>query len=275
MTTPDWRVAASAIDYDELDRGGNYAVFDELLPGERIGSPLASVRRKIVRRVFFFFMLVACGGGWAMFGDTAALKELVSPLTEYVRLRLVEASAPAADTSVAAAKAEPPAAVAPLPERLVESRSIDSGVPIPTATEPQSKSAAVPEAGVTGEAAGNAAPPPLPKPVADPSDPYQKRALAVGLHPELSRVLLARLSTTDYKNAGVAIQTALAKTPDDAVFTWPRQPKGEQALFEVHFVAGSSPKCRRYVVTVTKDGWLTTAPPLENCSSEQRPQSRG
>ena len=59
---------------------------------------------------------------------------------------------------------------------------------------------------------------PLPPPVVDKTDPYQVRALAVGLHPGLSRALLVRLTKTDFKNARHAIRTALAKTPDDKVF---------------------------------------------------------
>jgi len=93
------------------------------------------------------------------------------------------------------------------------------------------------------------------------------RAAAVGLHPDLSRVVLARLSPADYRNAGVAIKTAVAETPDGAVFVWPRQRKPELALFQVRFVAGAAPGCRRYVVTITKDGWLTTAMPMERCGS--------
>ena len=98
--------------------------------------------------------------------------------------------------------------------------------------------------------------------------PHQKRAKAVGLHPDLSQVLLERLSTTDYRNAGVAIKTALTETPDTAVFVWPRQRTPDLALFKVHFVTGADPGCRRYVVTVAKDGWLTTALPMEKCGIE-------
>src|SRR5262249_10658570 len=97
---------------------------------------------------------------------------------------------------------------------------------------------------------------------------FQVRALAVGLHPGLSHVLLARLSPTDYRNAGIAIRTALAETPDSGVYVWPRQRKPELALFRVHFVAGAAPGCRRYVVTVAKDGWLTTASPMEKCEAQ-------
>jgi hypothetical protein len=82
--------------------------------------------------------------------------------------------------------------------------------------------------------------------------------------------LLDRLSPTDYRNAGIAIKTALAETPDSAVFVFPRQRKPELALFRVHFVPGAAPGCRRYVVAITKDGWLTTALPMEKCGPQTK-----
>ena len=111
--------------------------------------------------------------------------------------------------------------------------------------------------------------------MADPSDPFQVRAVAVGLHPNLSRALLERLTDADYRNAGIAIRTALVETPDRAVFVWPRQRKPEMALFQVRFVAGAASGCRRYVVTITKDGWLTTALPMEKCGVEANLSRRG
>ena len=111
-----------------------------------------------------------------------------------------------------------------------------------------------------------AAPQPLPPPVVDPADPYQKRALAVGLHPELSHAVLSRLTAADYKNAGMAIKTALAETPDSKAYAWPKEGGGAKlALFEVRFVQGATPECRRYVVTVTMNHWSTTALPMERC----------
>jgi surface antigen len=90
----------------------------------------------------------------------------------------------------------------------------------------------------------------------------------VGLHPGLSRVLLSRLSEADYKNAGIAIKTALAETPEGSAFLYPRERKTGLALFKVHFVQGAGSDCRRYVVTITKDGWATTAFPMEKCGPQ-------
>jgi hypothetical protein len=125
-----------------------------------------------------------------------------------------------------------------------------------------------PGADATIATAEPADPQPLPPVHVNPADPYQKRAAAVGLHPDLSRVLLRKMSETDYRNARYAIDTAIAKAPDDGEFVWPRQRKPEQALFHVHFVPGAAPQCRRYVVTVVKDGWSTTASPMERCGEE-------
>lgn len=97
-------------------------------------------------------------------------------------------------------------------------------------------------------------------------DPNRARATAVGLSPDISRLLLARLSDADYRNAGVAIQKALAETPDDNVLYWPLKTKSGVAQFQVHFVPGADEGCRRYVVTIAKDGWATTALPMDNCA---------
>jgi hypothetical protein len=106
---------------------------------------------------------------------------------------------------------------------------------------------------------------PLPPPVVDKTDPYQVRALAAGLHPGLSRALLVRLTKTDFKNATHAIRTALAKTPDDKVFVWPRGRNKKVTRFQVRFVPSISRLCRRYIVEVVKDGWVTTAQAMEKC----------
>ena len=105
-------------------------------------------------------------------------------------------------------------------------------------------------------------------------DSYQLRAEAAGLSPDLSHALLERLSAADYRNAGVAIATAVAETPDDGVYVWPRQRNPGLADFEVRFVEGTAGNCRRYVVNVLKDGWATTAMPMERCGAKRRAVSR-
>jgi hypothetical protein len=147
--------------------------------------------------------------------------------------------------------AEPAAASSPSSPKtqVINERPAD---PAPAAREPQQVARATAGSGY--------APPPAP-----PADPLRQRAEAAGLHPEISRAVLRRLSAADLRNAGVAIETALAQTSDTDVLAWPRQRKPDEALFRVHFVAGAAPECRRYVVTVTKDGWSTTALPMERC----------
>lgn len=106
------------------------------------------------------------------------------------------------------------------------------------------------------------------EPAEDPADksPVRKQAIAAGLGPDLPNVLLTRLSKGDLKNAEYAIKTAIAKTSDDAKFSWPLKPTQQQALFEVRFVAGAAQGCRRYIVTVTKDRWTSTSAALEKCN---------
>ncbi|HVZ03805.1 hypothetical protein [Hyphomicrobium sp.] len=106
--------------------------------------------------------------------------------------------------------------------------------------------------------------------VPEPHDRYQRRAESVGLHPGISRAVLARFSPMDFRNARTAIDTAVAKTPDNGTFIWPQQREPGRALFKVHFVAGAPPDCRRYVVTVTMAGWTTTALPMEKCGVRRR-----
>jgi surface antigen len=106
---------------------------------------------------------------------------------------------------------------------------------------------------------------PEPAEVAQDKGPKRAHAIAAGLSPDLPNVLLTRLSDSDLKNAGYAVKTALAKTPDDASFAWPPKPSQQQALFEVRFVAGASQGCRRYIVTVTKERWSSTTAAMEKC----------
>lgn len=259
---------------EETSAYGPYGVEDDyahgdILPGERIGPPLGRNRGKMILRLSVITLIGV--GGWALIGDKVNWSAWSSALTgaffSSMERKVVAPVVPAAPAfaTAPAVSAEPrlkpgiletPATALPPPagKTAATPAAVASAAPLTTAALPSA-------------APGFDAPPgaPLPPPVVDPADPYQKRAEAVGLHPGLSRVLLARLSPTDYHNAGIAIQTAVAKTPDGSVFVWPRQRKPELALFQVHFVPGAAPDCRRYVVTVAKDGWLTTALPMEKC----------
>lgn len=276
MAGPAWNPIANTSEYSSYGGAGNYA-YGELSPGERIGAPLASRRRKAIVRLLVA-ALIAGGGWWAMQDDQAILRErlLAEAAAVYASLNRM---LPSPGEPAALAAATP--ALPPITERTTTTTAFNAPS-APDAQPASSKTATMPNAaaGTAGAPAKTAALSPaakgadgaaassLPPPTIDPADPHQKRASAVGLHPDLSRVLLARLSDADYRNAGVAIKTALAETADDGVFVWPRQRKPEFALFKVHFVPGGAPDCRRYVVTVTKDGWLTTALPMEKCGAK-------
>jgi hypothetical protein len=169
-----------------------------------------------------------------------------------------------------------PAAVADRPR--VEPQRVPSGRVETSALPPPTPSSAAPPRQATGAnpppSRAEAAPRPLRPASADSRDPVQMRAVAAGLHPQLPRDLLARLTPTDYRNAGIAIQTAVAEAADGEVFVWPRQRFPELASFVVRIVPATHPECRRYVVTVNKDGWSTTAPPMENCEAMPGPPLR-
>jgi hypothetical protein len=263
----------------------NYDTFDALdhgqvVPDERVGPPLAGAGGKIVRRGGII-LLIAFAAAWAMLGERPTWPDgLASKIAALARS--VERSEPVMRAPSVMAAATPSVPETREPATTLAALDAPPGTPMLATGQPPLPplAAAKPDAPLTTAAlppaaAANGSPaPPLVPPSVDPSDPYQVRAAAVGLHPELSRVLLARLSATDYRNAGIAIQTAITDTPDNAVFAWPRQRKPELALFRVRFVAGAAPGCRRYVVTVVKDGWLTTALPMERCKPEPKPTRR-
>ena len=248
---------------DRRDRAANrYDDAFELTPDERIGAPLASRRLRQIGKALVGASLVAFAGSailddqstarwvWLTAHDTArpyferAMQTSAAPV----------ATAPPVDTASVAA---PP--IEPAAEQSAADPAVSPAIlPVPTARREEASSTAPDEPAATDER-----PPPLPKPQA--SDPLQKRALAVGLHPDVSRALLARMSETDFRNAGVAIRTALAETAEGDELIWPRQPVKGQARFRVSFVRGASEACRRYVVAIATDGWLTTAPAMEKC----------
>ena len=279
-------------DYDTFDADDHFAPF-ELSAGERVCPPPS---RSGGRALGFVLLLIALGCGWAFYGKPTSWQELLpEKLVALIAELRGEAEFEPEMPKVAFTESHAPADKMAFSERLPKVEEVAStssraattdfldgiaadlkerGNP---ADEPREasgsnrepvtiNSAALPD---QTEARDEPDVTPLPPADPDPADPLQMRAADVGLHPGLSRVLLARLTATDYRNAGAAIKTALAKTADDAVHVWPRQRKPELALFKVHFVPGAAPGCRRYGVTITKDGWSTTALPMENC--EARP----
>ena len=275
MTAPAWHSTAET-EYGAFDAEAHYA-HGELLPGERIGSPASGSGGKALLRGGFI-LLIALSGGWLLLGDQVTWPEwplagtaAVSPAMDRRLPASVEPPAPPMATTAPPANAEPitkPAALdspPSTPQPPASSKTAaTAGDAARSAARPLTTASLPPAAKSVGEPPA----PPLQPPTANSADAYQMRAAAVGLHPDLSRVLLTQLSPADYRNAGIAIKTAMAETPDSAVFVWPRQRKAELAFFQVRFVPGAAPGCRRYVVAVTKDGWLTTALPMEKCGSQ-------
>ncbi|MFN0218785.1 MAG: hypothetical protein ACKVP4_08245 [Hyphomicrobium sp.] len=226
----------------------------ELSSGERVCAPSMRRRGNPVLRAYVTFAAVV-GGSWAVLGHEMTLQEWLSSATAAITASMERKDVAArGENPVAqlAALDQKTAIPEPLPSsEIIAAPGSDAGVAAPKMT--------------TAESSDEPAVQPLPPPVIDPADPYQKRALEVGLHPELSRVLLAKLTADDYRNAGIAIKTAIAKTADHSKFSYPQQRTPDLAVFEIKFVRGVAHDCRRYVVTVTKDRWSTTALPMEKC----------
>jgi hypothetical protein len=238
----------------------------DALPGERIGPPVARTGRKLLWRGALLLVLLI--GGWVLIGQRPSLQSWLSAQFETL-LRLYGEARDGGRSMPTAANVPAPVAV-PLPTDpgpTIRSVAREApALPLPAARSEPDTSAATQRVNAPAAAPPEALPPAR----EEPADPYQVRAEAVGLHPGLSRVLLMRLSAADYHNAGVAIRTALKETPDRGALVWPRQRTPELAVFRVHFVPGAAPGCRRYVVTITKDNWSTTALPMERCGTEAR-----
>jgi hypothetical protein len=243
---------------------------DEFHPGERIGQPPASRRARVIRRSLVLAALTGFGI-WAYAYDTAGWLPWLAQQTRTMTAQRATEQPKAADAAPEKlAPIDPAASEEPVQQQAATERP----PPAPAgeaATQPPAPAAplttgALPSQPEPEEAPADTGPPePLPPPTVDKSDPFQVKAAAAGLHPGLSRALLSKLTAADYRNAAQAVDTAFADTADSDTYTWPRQRKPEQALFQVHFVPGAAPDCRRYVVTVTKDGWITTALPMERC----------
>lgn len=252
--------------FEPVDDGAH----DQFFAGEPILPPPRARRGRSMLRAA---LMIAClaGGGYAYVQApeswrtwaAARASEAVTQMSSVIERAMAQH---ASHTEAAAEALASPPAEHPVAEREIGDAP---GAVAGTAVEP--KTAALAPADVPADETANAAdatPAPLPPPAADPADPYQKRALDAGLHPDLSQAVLSRFSDADFKNASMAITTALAETPDNGVMTWPKKAAAKRALFEVHFVRGAGADCRRYVVTVTLERWSTTAPAMEKCGAE-------
>jgi hypothetical protein len=274
-------MAPSARHSSARDAYGPYAAYGahdqdidadwDVLPGERIGPP---PRRRWGKLLLLGFVACLGFGAWGLLTGRVAWPDWLpndpAAVVAWFERNMPQRAERAAPTVSPPPEPMPKLATVDVPpesalmkERPVQPALEKSSTPLTTGSLPSS---------VKSE---NAPVEPLPPVAVDPSDPHQKRALAVGLHPGLSRVLLTRMSDADYKNAGIAIQRAVADTPDSGVLLWPPQHKGGLALFRVSFVAGAPGGCRRYVVAITKDRWLTTALPMEKCGTPPRQARRG
>jgi hypothetical protein len=247
-----------ALDFDDLAL--------DVEPDDRVGAPLPNRHRSKLRTMFVGIVLIA--GAWTLVArdpemahglvDSALslLDGVVSKAREIASRQGQEtASVPAAVANASAGPTEP---LAPVEQ--------NSG-PEPASSLAQAENAAAASGGDLSTGSIGAAYAERSEPAEEAPDKSPKRAhaIAAGLSPDLPNVLLSRLSDADLKNARYAIKTALAKTPDAASFAWPPAPSRQQALFEIRFVAGASPGCRRYIVTVSKDRWSSTAAAQEKC----------
>lgn len=259
------RHSAAKSAHDAFGPEEHYANW-QLVPGERAGPPHARTGGTTLLWSVVI-VLTALVGGWATLNNFATVQEwLPREIAAMLPSSDDKAFMPAGRTAPAAALVPSPTSAEPtMKPIMLDISPTEPSTPAATAgAEPSSEEPPLTTAALPPKT-DPAAAMPLGSPVADPNNPYQMRAVAVGLHPGLSQALLSRLSPNDYRNAGTAIETAIAETADSDVFYWPHKRKPDHALFQVRFVSGAPSGCRRYIVTVAKEGWLTTAPPMEKC----------
>ncbi len=233
---------------------------EEFFTGDRICPPRPQ-RSSLTKLVSWLVILGAFYGGWSLWRDRPAWIETVAADASALWTALNPKNSHPVQPEQAANT--PP----PVPEQAVaETEVADApGWEAGTAVAAVTTDAATAESDDTATAGATPAAPVPQQPSPPRTDRYEKQAEAVGLNPDLSRATLKSLTEADFRNAGIAIKTALSETPESEVFTWPAKPKPSLAQFEVRFVPGAADSCRRYVVTVTKDRWSTTAPPMEKC----------
>ena len=250
MRTSSQRVNAKPFRYPSAATNDSDALFGSVLSGERIGGPFRE-RRRISLPWGGIIVVVTSGLCLILFEAGVGRQDRLLELPEEAPVSQVQL--PPGPEERRAAVPEPPA-------------NAQVGLREPSAAHsPDEQEPSPPRAPSAIEIQPDE---PLPPPTVDKNDRYQVRALAAGLHPGLSRALLVRLSASDFRNAAYAIRTALAKTPDGQVFVWPGGRRSDRVRFQVRFVPGPFRNCRRYVVEVIMNGWVTTARPMEKCMSK-------
>jgi hypothetical protein len=237
----------------------------ELDPGQRLGGPVRRRRGRALLRLLLVCLLIG-GGAWAWLNHQATIEQWSASVASMVT-PMLSRSAPG---PVASSRPVPELPPAPPP---LETREAPAATAVPSSATALLPAQGTPQSEPENDDAPATAEK-LPPIVADPSDPLQVRALAAGLHPGLSRALLTRLSDADFRNAEIAIKTAIVETRDKQVFEYPKKRAADLALFQVKFVPGVTADCRRYVVMVTKDRWLTTAMPMEKCGVKMKPEKQ-
>lgn len=244
----------------------------DVAPSDRIGPPR---RRPVARWLTWSVVGLGVAAAAALHADDperwprwwAEARVIAAPLIERATAAVTPAAKPVAAEPPASAR--DPASMAPPGTLVTQQGAVDPhGAPataaqVTAAAEPVETAIAPPPAVAAVEDDATPAATAAAKRTAD--DPDRARAVAAGLHADISRVLLARLSDADYRNAAHAISKALAETPDDNVLYWPLKTKPGVAQFQIHFVPGADEGCRRYVVTIAKDGWATTSLPMDKC----------
>lgn len=236
-----------------------------LEPGERLGGP--PPRRRRGRRALRTVLLLSLmgGGAWLLLerrDDVTAFASLATTALQNLQHGRQLPPTPAReDTKIAEAPPLPDREFAPAPVMHTEA--------VPPPARPAAEDPPSTPAPLDAEPETSAPPERLPAVTADPGDPLQQKALAAGLHPGLSRTLLDRLTAEDFRNAAHAVKAALSGDKAAAPYVWPPQRAPRRAQFKVRLVTGAPGECRRYVVQIAKDGWETTARPMERCNARQ------
>lgn len=240
---------------------------------DRVLPPTRRGRGKVIA----IFMAVMAAGAGAY--EVQSPEPVVPAWLRAEAFALLAALQSAAVKATAAPASEPPATANAASDALADSPA----PPLPPPAAPPPSVIEAPPVAAAPVVVTTAALPPTAverapesdtaKP-ATPTDPLRLKAEAVGLHPDLSRALLERLTPADFQNAGAAVAKALEQASEDAVTVWPQRAKAGAAIFEVRFVPGAPSGCRRYIVGILKDRWTTTAMPVDKCGLRQAQAQR-